>query len=122
MVLATHNAAFMREWWKVSIAFDPQFARRQMRDSAAIPARVWRSIADQSLIGVDLRTLMPRIEAPTLLIWGARDTLVSEAGRQALRSGIPHGEERTFASLGHDLFWEDPPAVAGVMIGFLARN
>jgi pimeloyl-ACP methyl ester carboxylesterase len=116
------DSAFMREWWKVSIAFDPQFARRQMRDSAAIPARVWRSIADQSLIGVDLRTLLPRIEAPTLLIWGARDTLVSEAGRQALRSGIPHGEERTFASLGHDLFWEDPPAVARVMIGFLARN
>ena len=112
----------MRDWWKVSIAYDPQFARRQMRDSAAIPARVWRSIADQSLIGVDLRTLLPRIQAPTLLIWGARDTLVSEAGRRALRSGIPHVEERTFASLGHDLFWEDPPAVAGVMIGFLTRK
>jgi pimeloyl-ACP methyl ester carboxylesterase len=116
------DSAFMRDWWKVSIAYDPQFARRQMRDSAAIPARVWRSIADQSLIGVDLRTLLPRIEAPTLLIWGARDTLVSDAGRRALRSGIPHAEERTFASLGHDLFWEDPPAVAGVMIGFLARK
>jgi pimeloyl-ACP methyl ester carboxylesterase len=116
------DSAFMRDWWKASLAYNPQFARRQMRDSAAIPARVWRSIADQSLIGVDLQTLLPRIRAPTLLIWGARDTLVSDAGRRALSSGITHVEVRTFASLGHDLFWEDPPAVAGVMIGFLATR
>jgi pimeloyl-ACP methyl ester carboxylesterase len=116
------DSAFMRDWWKVSIAYDPEFARRQMRDSAAIPARIWRAIADQSLIGVDLRTMLPRIQAPTLLIWGGRDTLVSTAGRDALRSGIPRVEERTFVSLGHDLFWEDPPAVAGAVIGFLAKN
>ena len=114
------DSAFMRDWWKVSIAYDPEFARRQRRDAAAIPAHVWRAIADQSLIGVDLRPMLPRIQAPTLLIWGGRDTLVSEAGRQALRTGIRHVEERTFASLGHDLFWEEPPAVAGLVIGFLA--
>jgi pimeloyl-ACP methyl ester carboxylesterase len=114
------DSAFMRDWWKVSIAYDPEFARRQRRDAAAIPAHVWRAIADQSLIGVDLRTMLPRIQAPTLLIWGGRDTLVSKAGRQALRTAIPHVEERTFASLGHDLFWEDPPAIAALVIGFLA--
>lgn len=116
------DSTFMRDWWKISTAYDPEFARRQRRDAATIPAHVWRAIADQSLIGVDLRTMLPRIQAPTLLIWGGRDTLVSEAGRQALRTGIPHVEERTFASLGHDLFWEDPPAVAGLVIGFLARK
>lgn len=116
------DSAFMRDWWKISMAYNPEFARRQRRDAAAIPAHVWRAIADQSLIGVDLRAMLPRIQAPTLLIWGGRDTLVSEAGRQALRSGIPHVEERTFASLGHDLFWEDPPAVAGLVTGFLARK
>jgi pimeloyl-ACP methyl ester carboxylesterase len=116
------DSAFMRDWWKVSIAYDSEFARRQRRDAAAIPAHVWRAIADQSLIGVDLGTMLPRIQAPTLLIWGGRDTLVNEAGRRALRTGIPHSEERTFASLGHDLFWEDPPAVAGAVIGFLARK
>jgi pimeloyl-ACP methyl ester carboxylesterase len=55
------------------------------------------------------------------LIWGARDTLVSEAGREALRSGLAQVDVRTFASLGHDLFWEDPRAVAAVMIDFLAK-
>jgi pimeloyl-ACP methyl ester carboxylesterase len=116
------DSAFMRDWWKVSIAYNPEFARRQRLDSAAIPAHVWRAMADQSLIGVDLRTMLPRVQAPTLLIWGARDTLVSDSGREALRSGIAHVEVRTFASLGHDLFWEDPRAVAAVMIDFLTKK
>jgi len=115
------DSAFMRDWWKISIAYNPEFARRQRRDAAAIPARVWRAIADQCLIGVDLRTMLPRVRASTLLIWGARDTLVSEAGHQALRSGIAQVDVRTFASLGHDLFWEDPRAVAAVMTDFLAN-
>src|SRR6185437_12544600 len=37
------NSEFMRTWWKVSIAYDPEFARRQRQDAAAIPARVWRA-------------------------------------------------------------------------------
>src|SRR5258708_30647420 len=62
------DSAFMRDWWKVSIAYNPEFARRQPRYAAAIPAHVWRAIADQSLIGVDLRTMLPRVQAPTLLV------------------------------------------------------
>jgi pimeloyl-ACP methyl ester carboxylesterase len=116
------DSAFMRDWWKVSIAYNPEFARRQRRDAATIPAHVWRAIADQSLIGVDLRGLLPRVQAPTLLIWGGLDTLVSPAGRQALRTGIAHAETSMFASLGHDLFWEDPNAVAAVMIHFLNKQ
>ena len=116
------DSAFMRDWWKVSIAYNPEFARRQRRDSAAIPAHVWRAMADLSLIGVDLRTMLPRLQASTLLIWGARDTLISDSGREALRSGIARVEVRTFASLGHDLFWEDPRAVAAVMIDFLTKK
>jgi pimeloyl-ACP methyl ester carboxylesterase len=116
------DSPFMREWWKVSIAYNPEFARRQQHDAAAIPAHVWRAIADQSLIGGDLRFMLPRVQAPTLLIWGARDTLVSAAGREALRIGIGRAEVRTFDSLGHDLFWEDPRAVATVMIDFLTKK
>ena len=116
------DSAFMHDWWKVSIAYNPEFARRQRRDAAAIPAQVWRAIADQSLIGVELRGMLPRVQAPTLLIWGGRDTLVSPAGREALRTGITHAQTRTFASLGHDLFWEDPNAISAVMIHFLNQR
>ena len=116
------DSGFMRDWWKISIRYNPEFARRQRRDAAVIPAHVWLAIADQSLIGVDLRFMLPRVRAPTLLIWGGRDTLISEAGRDALRTGIARTEVRIFTTLGHDLFWEGPPAVADALIGFLARN
>ena len=117
------ESPFMRDWWKESMTYNPpEFVRLQRRDAAAIPAQVWQAIADQSLIGVDLRTMLARVQAPTLLIWGARDTLVSNAGRQALRSGIANVEVRTFASFGHDLFWEDPSAAATLVISFLTRK
>jgi pimeloyl-ACP methyl ester carboxylesterase len=116
------NSAFMRDWWKVSMSINPEFfSRKQREDAAALPARVWRAIADQTLLGVDYRWMLPRIQAATLLIWGGQDTLMSETGRAALRTGTVHVETRIFPSLGHDLFWEDPKAVANTMINFLAK-
>jgi pimeloyl-ACP methyl ester carboxylesterase len=117
------ESAFMRSWWAESIRLNPPyFSRRQRRDAAAIPAHIWRAIADQTLIGVDLRYMLPRIRASTLLIWGELDALADDAGREALRAGIAHAEVRTFAAVGHDLFWEDPSAVATALIGFLAAG
>jgi pimeloyl-ACP methyl ester carboxylesterase len=115
------DSGFMRDWWQVSMSVNPEFfSRKQRHDAAAIPAGVWRAIADQSLSGVDLQSMLPRITAHTLLIWGGRDTLASPAGREALRRGIAHARAKTFDSLGHDLFWEDPAAVAACIAGFLA--
>jgi pimeloyl-ACP methyl ester carboxylesterase len=117
------ESPFMRGWWAESMRLNPPyFSRRQRRDAAAIPARIWRAIADQTLIGVDLRYMLPRIRASTLLIWGELDALADDAGREALRGGIAHAEVRTFAAVGHDLFWEDPWAVAATLIDFLAAG
>jgi pimeloyl-ACP methyl ester carboxylesterase len=117
------DSAFMHDWWKVSMSINPEFfSRKQREDAAAIPAHVWRTMADQTLLGVDLRWMLPRIRAPTLLIWGGKDTLMSETGRAVLRTRIARAETRVFPSLGHDLLWEDPEAVAGIMISFLAKQ
>jgi pimeloyl-ACP methyl ester carboxylesterase len=64
--------------------------------------------------------MLPRIQAPTLLIWGGQDSLMSQPGRDALQTGIARADVKIFAPLGHDLFWQDPRAVAAVLIGFLA--
>jgi len=114
------SSPFMQSWWTQSIALNPQsFSSRQRRDAAAIPASVWRAIAEQSLVGVDLASMLPRVRAPTLLIWGAHDELVTKEGRETLHAGIAESQVRVFDSLGHDLFWEDPVAVSAVMIDFL---
>lgn len=115
------DSAFMKSWWSESMRINPPFfSSRQRRDAAAIPARVWRAIAEQTLLGVDVRFMLPRIEAPTLLIWGGEDTLEGPAGRAALRSGIKGAQVVNFPSLGHDLIWQDPRGVARAMTQFIA--
>lgn len=117
------DSAFMREWWQESMAINPEFfSSRQRHDAAAIPAQIWREIADQALVAGDLRPMLPRIQAPTLLLWGGKDTVMSAAGRQALRTGIPHNEVRIFPELGHDLIWQDPPAIAAAITEFLKKS
>jgi pimeloyl-ACP methyl ester carboxylesterase len=115
------DSAFMKSWWQESMRINPPFfSRRQRKDAAAIPARVWRAIAQQCLLGVDLHFMLPRIEAPTLLIWGGEDTLEGPEGRAALRSGIKGAQVLNFPSLGHDLIWQDPRGVARAMRQFIA--
>ncbi|MBS0417069.1 MAG: alpha/beta hydrolase [Proteobacteria bacterium] len=117
------DSVFMRSWWQQSVSINPHaFSERQRRDAAAIPARVWRAIADQSLVGVDLAPMLNRIHAPTLLIWGARDTLVSAEGRDSLHTGIHSSRVKIFPTLGHDLFWEEPENVSASMIQFLTAQ
>lgn len=114
------DSAFMNSWWQQSLRINPPFfSRRQRRDAAAIPARVWRAIAEQSLLGVDLRFMLRRITAPTLLIWGGQDGLESPAGRAALVSGIKGAQVRLYPALGHDLIWQDPRGVARVITRFI---
>jgi pimeloyl-ACP methyl ester carboxylesterase len=114
------NSAFMKSWWHESMRINPAFFYgREMRDAAAIPARVWRAIAEQTLLGVDLRFMLPRIQAPTLLIWGGQDSLEGPAGRAALQSGIKGARVRNFPSLGHDLIWQNPRGVARAMTQFI---
>ncbi len=116
------DSAFMKSWWRESMRINPSFfSSRQRKDAAAIPASVWRAIADQSLRGVDLQFMLPRIKAPTLLIWGGEDTLEGPAGRAALRSGIKGAQVENFPSLGHDLIWQDPRGVARAMTRFIER-
>jgi pimeloyl-ACP methyl ester carboxylesterase len=114
------NSKFMRDWWHQSILINPQFfVERQERDAAAIPAHVWKAIGDQCIREADLGSMLKRVHAPTLIVWGSEDTLADAAGREALRKGIPKAQVRDFPRLGHDLFWQDPGAVAALMTQFL---
>ncbi|HEX4243203.1 MAG TPA: alpha/beta hydrolase [Steroidobacteraceae bacterium] len=117
------DSPFMVAWWDSPTPVDPDFIRRERRDSAAIPVRVWLAILDQGLRAddayADLQGTLPRLTAPTLLIWGSKDPIMEEPARQSLRKALPHAEVKIFDGLGHNPFWENPPAVAAVVDRFL---
>jgi pimeloyl-ACP methyl ester carboxylesterase len=68
----------------------------------------------------DLQKTLPKLTAPTLLIWGSKDPIMPEEERQTLRAALPHAQVRILDGLGHNPFWEDPKAVAGAINAFLS--
>jgi len=116
------DSPFMIAWWDSPTPVDPDFIRRQRKDAAGIPLRVWLAVLDQALPGntyADLQGTLPRLKAPTLLIWGSKDPIMEEDVRQSLRNALPNAQVKIFDGLGHNPFWEDPRAVAETVNAFL---
>ena len=113
------DSPFMIEWWSSPTLVDPEFLRRQRRDAAAIPLRVWLAVLDQALMD-DLQRTLPRLTAPTLLIWGSKDPIMDEEQRATLREALPQAQVKIFEGLGHNPFWEDPRGCAEVINAFLS--
>jgi pimeloyl-ACP methyl ester carboxylesterase len=120
------DSPFMIAWWDSPTPVDPDFIRRQRIDAAGIPLRVWIAVLDQALpsynVYGDLQGTLPRLKAPTLLIWGSKDPIMEEDVRQSLRNALPDAQVKIFDGLGHNPFWEDPPAVAKVINAFLESS
>ena len=124
------DSPFMIAWWDSPTPVDPEFIRRERKDAAAIPLRVWLAVLDQGLAvadqGIradagyaDLQSTLPRLRAPALLIWGSQDALMGEEVRRTLRDGLPNAKVKIFDGLGHNPFWEDPAGVAREINAFL---
>jgi pimeloyl-ACP methyl ester carboxylesterase len=117
------DSPFMIAWWDSPTPVDPDFIRRQRKDAAGIPLRVWLAVLDQALpannVFGDLQATLPRLKAPALLIWGSKDPIMEEDVRQSLRDALPSAKVKIFDGLGHNPFWEDPRGVAEVINTFL---
>jgi pimeloyl-ACP methyl ester carboxylesterase len=120
------DSPFMIAWWDSPTPVDPDFIRRERKDAAGIPLRVWLAVLDQALPGNtafgDLQSTLPRLKAPTLLIWGSKDPIMEEDQRQSLRNALPSAGVKIFDGLGHNPFWEDPRGVAQVINAFLSQG
>ena len=113
------DSPFMIAWWTSPTPVSEEFIRRQRRDSARIPLKVWLAVLDQGLNATDLQATLPRLKAPCLLIWGEMDPIFGEGERAALREALPDAQVKIFAGLGHNPFWEDPAGVASIINEFL---
>ena len=113
------DSPFMVQWWSSPTPVDEDFLHRQRKDAAAIPLRVWLAVLEQGLPMDDLQRTLPKLSAPTLLIWGSQDPIIEEAYRQTLREALPRAQVKIFEGLGHNPFWEDPRSCAQVINAFL---
>lgn len=72
-----------------------------------VPARVWRETFAE-LLRYDDMTELPLIEAPTLLVWGDADALISRDMQDHLARSIPNADLLVYPGVGHTPRWDDP--------------
>ena len=116
---------------------DPDFARSFVADTSSdnvapgvvdmavadivkVPARVWREMFTE-LLAYDDTNELTRISAPTLLIWGADDTLVPREMQAMLADRIPHAELIVYPAVGHTPRWDDPQRFSADLTTFIDR-
>lgn len=85
-----------------------------------VPAHVWRGTF-AGLLQYDDMTELARIEAPTLLVWGDADALVSREMQDHLARSIPAADLLIYHGVGHTPRWEDPARFSSDLVSFVRR-
>ncbi len=97
----------------------PRFASTIVLDALrAGPRALARATA--SILGDDVRPLLPRIRSRTLLVWGALDPLTPPAQGEEMARGIPGARLRVFPAAAHIPMVEWPEVFNHTLLSFLA--
>ncbi len=89
-----------------------------VRDSLKVPAHVWKE-AYKNRMEEDFTGEIGKIHAPTLIIWGDRDTKTNRSEQEALLAGIPGSKLLVYQGAGHELHYEEPERFASDLVKFL---
>lgn len=71
------------------------------------------------VVNEDLKSVMPEIKAPTLLIWGENDTATPISDARTMERLIPGSGLVSFPGCGHYSFLDNPVQFAAVLSSFL---
>jgi pimeloyl-ACP methyl ester carboxylesterase len=113
-------------WVRKSLTWFPRFhpvperyVADRVADGLAAPARVWRRTF-AGLVTAVPPTEVSTISAPALIIWGARDELLTRADEHALAAAIPGSRLVVYEDTGHLVLWEQPRRLAIDVAAFVA--
>ncbi|MFP3712710.1 alpha/beta fold hydrolase [Puerhibacterium sp. TATVAM-FAB25] len=107
---------FVRDTSPASLPDD--VVARLVDETLQVPAHVWRE-ALRGLLAADVTALLPRIEAPTLLVAGEDDALVGPDQQVLLRT-VPRARLLRYPGVGHGVHLALPDRVVDDVAGFLA--
>lgn len=113
------DSQFMLDWYWNPNPVPADFLDRERAESAATPKQVWMGVLT-ALTLTDWALFAPRITAPTLILWGDKDSLFDAASQDAVKAALPKAEHETYVGFGHNMFWETPETVGARITAFLA--
>ena len=107
------DQAFVREFQESTLAqpIPAPFLDAAIQESLKVPARVWRA-AFEGFLEDDVARDLGVITAPTLIVWGDRDSFCRREDQDALRAALPHARLVVYENAGHALHWEEPERFA----------
>lgn len=94
------------------------WTRRAGSSDYAQASPVMRSVMSR-VVNEDLTACLPSIKAPTLLIWGEKDTATPMADARKMESLIPDAGLVSYPEAGHYSFLDRPTQTAAVIASFL---
>ncbi|MBX6343255.1 MAG: alpha/beta fold hydrolase, partial [Thermomicrobiaceae bacterium] len=78
--------------------------------------------ASREILAEDVRPLLARVRAPTLLVWGERDALVPLEEARALAAQLPGARLVVIPGAGHNAMIDQPDAFNRAVLAFLLEE
>jgi non-heme chloroperoxidase len=118
------SPSFAREWQLSTLArpIEASHLERIVAETIKVPAFVWHAAFSGFLATPDFSEELRAVSAPTLLLWGDRDTYASAAAQERLCEVLPHADFVTYRGYGHGFHWEDPAMFVADLLSFVARE
>ncbi len=113
------DPAFVREFQESTLGnpVPAAFLDGVVAESLKVPAYVWKA-ALSGLLDEDFAAARQRIDAPTLVLWGDRDSLVPRRDQDAIVGAITSSRLVVYNGIGHALHWEEPEQFARDVTAF----
>ena len=111
---------FVRDF-QSSMSFEPlpeQFLNGVIKESMKLPAHVWREVMAQ-MLAPEAAAELRRIKAPTLIIWGDKETIFPRSEQDRLVSALHNAVLKVYPNTGHVPNWERPEQFAKDLQDFI---
>jgi len=115
------DPGFVREFAASTLAqpIPQSFFETIVKENMKVPAFVWRATFEGLMEDRSFEDLHS-IKAPTQIIWGEHDAILSKADQEALAEEIPDSRLLVYADAGHAFYWEAPDRVASDLVAFIS--
>lgn len=97
------------------------FFETMVAEAQRVPAATWHGIG-ASVSGGDPLEDLKRIEVPTLLLWGEKDSIFHREDQDTLLKTIPHASLIAYPETGHALHWERPEKFTQDLLAFMRQT
>jgi len=103
---------------QIALHVAPELFETLVEESLKAPARVWQEAYESAMVD-DFSAELGRISAPTLVLWGDQDSLLTREDEETLVRGIPDAHLVVYEGVGHLLYLEQPVRVARDLAAFM---